>query len=321
MEGGARAYYNSLKQVKDPLGMELEEVHDWNCCGATEYLSINLIPAYSLIARNLALAAKQVNGSNTLMASCSACYLNLEKADYYMAERPALGEKVNEALAAGGLHYDPGSLKIRHLVDVIINDIGLDTVKANVVRPLTGLRVAPYLGCMVPRPDYTHRWSDHEYPNELDDLMKALGAEVIEFPLKTECCGGHMTQIGPETAYELIRRLVAGAEERQADIMVTVCPMCQMNLDAYQNETNRFFGTNYHMPIVFFTQLMAVAFGVDPEEAGFGMELTSAKDALARIGLETPEPVEASPRKKPEGLPMPKPRIKKYAGNHHGGEA
>lgn len=321
MEGGARAYYNSLKQVKDPLGMELEEVHDWNCCGATEYLSINLIPAYSLIARNLALAAKQVNGSNTLMASCSACYLNLEKADYYMAERPALGEKVNEALAAGGLHYNPGSLKIRHLVDVIINDIGLDTVKANVVRPLTGLRVAPYLGCMVPRPDYTHRWSDHEYPSELDDLMKALGAEVIEFPLKTECCGGHMTQIGPETAYELIRRLVAGAEERQADIMVTVCPMCQMNLDAYQNETNRFFGTNYHMPIVFFTQLMAVAFGVDPEEAGFGMELTSAKDALARIGLETPEPVEASPRKKTEGLPMPKPRIKKYAGNNHGGEA
>jgi heterodisulfide reductase subunit B len=321
MEGSARAYYDSLKEVNGPLGMELEEIPDWNCCGATEYLSINLIPAYSLIARNLALAAKQVNGNNTLMAPCSACYLNLEKADYYMAERPALGEKVNEALAAGGLHYDPGSLKIRHLVDVIVNDIGLDTVKAKVVRPLTGLRVAPYLGCMVPRPDYAHRWSDHEYPSELDDLMIALGAEVIEFPLKTECCGGHMTQIGPETAYELIRRLVAGAEEHQADIMVTVCPMCQMNLDAYQGETNRYFGTNYHMPIVFFTQLMAVAFGVDPKDAGFGLELTSAKDALARIGVEVPVPAEATPRKKQEGLPMPKPRIKKYAGKNHGGEA
>ncbi len=319
MEGSARAYYDSLKEIDDVLGMELEEVNDWNCCGATEYLGVNLIPAYSLIARNLALASQQVNGTKTLMAPCSACYLNLEKADYYMAERPALGNKVNEALAAGGLHYNPGSLQIRHLVDVIINDIGLDTVKAKVVRPLKGLRIAPYLGCMVPRPDYQKRWSDHEHPSELDDLMKALGAEVIDFPLKTSCCGGHMTQIGPETAYELIRRLVSGAEEYEADIMVTVCPMCQMNLDAYQTETNRYFGTNFHMPIVFFTQLMALAFGKDPKEAAFGMELTSAKDALARIGLEAPTPVEA-PRKKQEGLPMPKRPHKKYASGQEASE-
>jgi heterodisulfide reductase subunit B len=313
MEGSAKAYYDSLKQLTSPLQMELEEIHDWNCCGATEYLSINLIPAYSLIARNLALAAKQVNGTNEVMAPCSACYLNLEKADYYMAERPALGEKVNEALAAGGLHYEPGSLQIRHLVDVMVNDVGLDTIKSKVVRPLKGLRIAPYLGCMVPRPDYAGRWSDHEHPSELDDLMKALGADVIEFPLKTSCCGGHMTQIGPETAYELIRRLVSSAEEFEADIMVTVCPMCQMNLDAYQDETNRYFGTNFHMPIVFFTQLMAVAFGVDPKDAGFGMELVSAKQALARIGVEVPAPAEAAPRKKAAGLPMPKPLPKKYA--------
>ena len=320
MEGSARAYCDSLMAIKELLGIELEEVHDWNCCGATEYLSINLIPAYSLIARNLALASKQANGSNTVMAPCSACYLNLEKADYYMAERPALGEKVNEALAAGGLHYAPGSLQIRHLVDVIVNDVGLDTVKSKVVRPLTGLRIAPYLGCMVPRPDYAHRWSDHEHPSELDDLMKALGAEVIDFPLKTACCGGHMTQIGPETAYELIRRLVSQATDFEADIMVTVCPMCQMNLDAYQGETNRFFGTKYHMPIVFFTQLMAVAFGIEPKHAGFGLELVSAKDALARIGVEAPVPAEASTRKKQEGLPMPPRRQKKYASGQEASE-
>ncbi len=163
---------------------------------------------------------------------------------------------------------------------------------------------------MVPRPDYQHRWSDFEQPTELDDLLKALGAEVVDFPLKTECCGGHMTQIGPETAYELIRRLVSAAEEHGADIMVTVCPMCQMNLDAYQNETNQFFGTHYHMPIVFFTQLMGLAFGKDPKEVGFGMELVSAGKALTRIGVETPTPVEA-PRKKAEGLPMPERRFKK----------
>jgi heterodisulfide reductase subunit B len=113
-----------------------------------------------------------------------------------------------------------------------------------------------------------------------------------------------MTQIGPETAYELIRRLVSSAEDHGADIMVAVCPMCQMNLDAYQAETNRFFGTNFQMPIVFFTQLMGLAFGADPKELGFGMELVSAKKALARIGVEEPAPVETK-RKKPEGLPMP----------------
>lgn len=309
MEGSAKAYGDSLRAIKGVLGMELHEIDDWNCCGATEYLSINLIPAYSLIARNLAIASQQANGTHTVVAPCSACYLNLSKADYYMAERPALGEKVNEALAAGGLHYDPGSLDIRHLLEVLIYDVGLDTIKSKVVRPLTGLRIAPYLGCMVPRPDYYHRWSDHEHPTELDELLKALGAEVIDFPLKTTCCGGHMTQIGPETAYELIRRLVASADNYQADIMTTVCPMCQMNLDAYQAETNRFFGTNYQMPIVFFTQLMGLAFGLEAKDLGFGMEIVSAKKALQRIGVSVPEPVE-SPKKKAEGLPMPQRRLK-----------
>ena len=219
MEGSARAYADSLKAISEPLGLRLDEINDWNCCGATEYLGITLIPAYALISRNLALAARQAGSQNgapgkgTLVAPCSACYLNLAKADHFMRERPVLGERVNQALAAGGLQYTPGSLQIRHLLDVIINDIGLDAVRAKVVRPLKGLRVAPYLGCMVPRPDYKKRWSDHEYPNELDRLLKALGADVIDFPLKTHCCGGHMTQISPDTAFELIRRLVHAADQ------------------------------------------------------------------------------------------------------------
>jgi heterodisulfide reductase subunit B len=309
METSAKAYNESLQSVLNPLGITLEEVYDWNCCGATEYLGINLVPAYALIGRNLALAAKQANGSRTLLASCSACYLNLAKADYYMAERPILGEKVNEALAAGKLSYKPGSLEIRHLLDVIINDVGLEQVERQVKKPLKGLRVAPYLGCMVPRPDYKKRWSDHEHPNELDRLLKALGAEVIDFPLKTHCCGGHMTQISPTTAFELIRRLISSADHYKADVMATVCPMCQMNLDAYQNETNHYFHTNYKMPILFFTQLMGIAFGIDPKELGFGKELVSAREAMSRIGVEVPVPEEpkAQPRrKKPSGLPMPK---------------
>jgi len=313
MEGSAKAYNDSLNMIKGILGIKLNEIDDWNCCGATEYVGLNLIPAYSLIARNLALAASQFPANSTVVAPCSACYLNLEKADYYMAERPSLGTKVNEALDAGGLHYTPGSVQIRHLLDVIINDVGLDAIKNKVKKPLSGLRVAPYLGCMVPRPDYQRRWSDFEQPTELDDVLKALGADVIEFPLKTSCCGGHMTQIGPETAYELIRRLVSTALEHKAHIMVTVCPMCQMNLDAYQSEANRYFGTNYHMPIVFFTQLMALAFGKNPSESGFGMELTSAKDALAHISSEV-LPNTPNVQNKSEGLPMPSARLRKKPG-------
>ncbi len=308
METSARAYNISLTAILEPLEIDLEEINDWNCCGATEYLGISITPAYSLISRNLALAVKQANGTQTVVAPCSACYLNLAKADHYLAESPKLAERVNQALAAGGLNYKPGSLDIRHLLDIIVHDIGLEKVKSKVVKPLTGLRVAPYLGCMVPRPDYQKRWSDHEHPNELDRLLKALGAEVIDFPLKTHCCGGHMTQIGPETAFELIRRLLSSAERYEADLMVTVCPMCQMNLDAYQNETNRYFHTNFNMPILFFTQLMGLAFGIEPEKLGFGLELVSARQALSRIGMELPEAEgAAAPRKKakPTGLPMP----------------
>lgn len=308
MESSAKAYNDSLMAIKDSLGLSLEEIHDWNCCGATEYLGVSTTPAYALISRNLALAYKQADGMDTVVAPCSACYLNLAKADHYMSERPTLGVRVNKALAAGGLNYDPGSLKIRHLLDVIINDIGLDAVQAKVTRPLHGLRVAPYLGCMVPRPDYEKRWSDYEYPDELDRLLKVLGAEVIDFPLKTHCCGGHMTQISPSTAFELIRRLISSADQYKADMMVTLCPMCQMNLDAYQGETNQHFHTNYHMPIMFFTQLIGLAFGKDPKELGFGKELVNARQALSRIGVEAPEetpPARKPRRAKKQGLPMP----------------
>jgi heterodisulfide reductase subunit B len=318
MESSGKAYGESINIILEPLDIQFEEIDDWNCCGATEYLGINLIPAYSLIARNLALASRQsaaqMEGTRTVVAPCSACYLNLAKADYYMQERPSLGVKVNEALAAGDLQYKAGTLDVRHLIDILVYDVGLETIRSKVVRPLHGLKIVPYMGCMLPRPDYQHRWSDHEHPTELDDLLRALGADVIDYPLATSCCGGHMTQIGPETAFELIRRLVADADERGAVLMATVCPMCQMNVDAYQNEMNQYFGTDYHMPILFFTQLMGLAFGRKPEEVGIGVELVSSRNALATIGVEVPVTQEpAAPRRKDEGLPMPR-RWTKHEG-------
>ncbi len=310
----ARPYLDSTRAVCEPLGIELEEIHDWNCCGATEYIAVHQLASHALVGRNLALAAQQVNATHTVMAACSACYLNLAKTDSYMQKDARLAEQVNTALAAGGLQYVPGSVRVRHLLDIIVNDIGLETIRNRITRPLSGLRVAPYYGCMIARPDRDNRWDNVEHPVAMDRLLKTLGAEVIDFPLKTHCCGGHMTQIDVSVAYELIRRLIHGADQYRADIIATLCPICQLNLDAYQGEMNRYFHTSYHIPVLYFTQLMGLAFGLEPEILGIGKEFVDARPALNRIGIDVPAAESgqqtSTPRparkKKEEGLPMPR---------------
>jgi len=294
------AYEKSMLAVAEVLGLSFEEIDDWNCCGATEYFSINALPAYSLVARNLALAEQM--DSDALVAPCSACFLNLKKTDKNMGKHPELGDRVNRALAAGDLGYEPESLTVRHLLDVMVNDVGHEAIAERVTQPLTGLRVAPYYGCMIVRPD--DGFDNPEYPTSLDNLLSALGATVVDFPLKAHCCGGHMTQISEDVAYELLRRLLHNADEYRADMIVTLCPMCQLNLDAYQNNVNRHFGTGYDMPVLFFTQLMGLAFGLKSREVGIGSEMVSAARALAKIGQVEEEPKKPKRRDK-RALPMP----------------
>jgi heterodisulfide reductase subunit B len=311
MQKNAKSYLDSLIAIRPDLEIGLEEIEDWNCCGATEYWSVHQLKAHALVGRNLALAEQQANGSNTVVAGCSACFLNLAKTANYMEEDALLRSQIDDALAAGGLHFTPGSLDIRHLLDIVYNDVGIEKIRSKVVRPLTGLRIAPYYGCMIVRPDRDNRYGNPEYPTALDKLMEALGATVIDFPQKTHCCGGHMTQISPDVAYELLHRLISGADRYHADLMVTLCPMCQLNLDAYQGEMNTFMNTDYHMPVLYFTQLIGLAFGYNPEELGIGKEFVNAHKALAKIGVEVPEEEEElkpKPRrkKKEDGLPMPR---------------
>ena len=320
LEKNSVSYHQSSLSVAKTLGQELVEIDDWNCCGATEYVSLNLIASYALIARNLAQASKN-QGVDRVVAPCSACYLNLRKTDHYMAENPELAEKVNTALAAGGLIYQPGSLKIRHMLDVVVNDIGLEAVATKVTRPLHGLRVAPYYGCMLVRPEFNsnnHSFDNPEYPTSLDNLMKTLKAEVVDYPMKADCCGGHMTQISASAGYELIRRLVKGAVDVGADLIVTVCPMCQLNLDAFQSTVNNYFKTDYHMPVLYFTQLMGLAFGTEANQLGIGSELVDPRPALRKIGVEVPAAEDGTTPKKPrrddKSLPMPKINAKEKVG-------
>jgi heterodisulfide reductase subunit B len=308
MTNTARPYEVSTRAIAGELGLVFDEVEDWNCCGATEYMALNKTAAYALIGRNLALAEQE--GMKELVAPCSACYLNLRKTDYYMKKYKPLAKATNEALAAGGLHYKPGSLVVRHLLDVVVEDVGYDAISAKVTRPLTGLRVAPYYGCLIVRPELDGTPSKNtEYPTHLDHLMEVLGAEVVDFPLKTHCCGGHMTQISADTAYELIRRLLQNAADYKADMLVTLCPMCQFNLDAYQSQVNRHFGTDFKLPVLYFTQMIGLAMGLEPKELAIGREITSAADVLRKIGT-TVEIEEAPPRRKRDDKSLPMPRIR-----------
>lgn len=296
------AYDESTLAVAGSLGMTFNEIEDWNCCGATEYFSVNQLPAYSLVARNLSLAVTQ-QGNNDIVAPCSACFLNLRKTNDYMVKHKDLNQKVNQALKAGGISYEPGSLQVRHLLDVIVQDIGYDQIKEKMVKPLTGIKIAPYYGCLIVRPDTGY---NTEYPTHLDELMTTLGAEVVDFPMKTHCCGGHMTQISEDTAYELLRRILKNATDYGADAIVTLCPMCQLNLDAYQGEVNKRFGTNYNLPITFFTQLMGIAFGLTEKELGIGSEIVSYQPVLNKIGQESDEKKRRRPKRRDKNaLPMP----------------
>ncbi|MFN2234122.1 MAG: CoB--CoM heterodisulfide reductase iron-sulfur subunit B family protein [Anaerolineales bacterium] len=302
LEKNAYAYNQSTMAVTKAFDIEFVEVEDWNCCGATEYIAIDLLPAYALISRNLAIAAKQQ--SEQLVAACSACFLNLKKADHYMGESHKLNEKINKALAAGGFNYEPGSVKVRHLLDIIYNDVGIEAIQEKIIKPLYQLKVAPYYGCLVPRPAKMGSFDSNEYPTSMDEIMRALGATVVDFPLKAACCGGHMTQISEDVALDMMRRILKNATDNRADLIVTLCPMCQFNLDAYQESVNKKFGTKYNLPILYFTQMIGLALGMSEQELGIGKELVSAKAALTNIS-EEPPPKPKRVRRSKEALPLP----------------
>jgi len=275
LKSSSLAYDVSVRRVAEKLGIELEEIADWNCCGATEFHSQEKLPALAVVARNLALVDPAVG---QLIAPCAACYLNLKKTDWLMAADPGVSARVNEALAAGGLNYVPGRVRVRHLLDVICIDVGEAAVREQVVKPLSGLRLAPYYGCQIVRP--FAEFDDPEHPTTLDELLTWVGAEVVPYPLKTHCCGGHLTQISEPQAFELIRRLLQAATDNGAHMIVCMCPMCQLNLDAYQSQVNKHYRTAFEIPIVFFTQVLGIAFGIEPKELGFGREIVRAEKVI-----------------------------------------
>jgi heterodisulfide reductase subunit B len=276
IEGGARAYGSSILAISKILGIELLELEDWNCCGSTPSVSVDELGSFCVAARNLALAEKK---GLPLVTPCSACYVIFNRTNYYLQNYPQLKAKIDEALGAAGLTYR-GTVRVRHILDVLVNDAGYDEIQAKVKKGLQGLKVAPYYGCQVVRPNLG--FDRTESPQTLDKLVASLGAEPASFPLKTRCCGGSLIITEEALALSLINKLFNSALRHGAECLVTVCPLCQTNLDAYQSRVNKKFKTGYRLPILFFTQLMGIAFGLSEEELGLGRCVVPATGVLAK---------------------------------------
>lgn len=264
-QGSGMHMNRSLKSVTKELGIELRDIPDWNCCGASVgHIEGGHLANTTLSGRNLAQA--QEMGPEDVVTPCAACYLNTHYANESIRGSEKLKSEVNEALAAGGRSYD-GSLYVRHICEVLVNDIGMDAIKAKVKKPLSGIKVAGYVGCQTVRPfAKTERggmFDTYDDPSFLDDFTKAVGAEAVPFARKTACCGGSVSVMNPDKTLHLMKAILDEVKESGADMISTPCPLCQTNLEMYQDLINEKFGTDYQFPVVFYTQLMAVAFGVE----------------------------------------------------------
>jgi len=273
LKGTGRAYEESFLAVFRALGIEVSELNDWNCCGATAYMSIDETKSYALAGRNLAIAER---ANEDVIAPCSACYLVLNKTMKGLKEHPELRKKVVNALKAGDLEYK-GTAKVRHPLDVLINDVGLEEIKKRVKNPLTGLKLAPYYGCQVVRPFAT--FDDQHDPVTMDNLITASGAECVSWPLKTKCCGGSLGTV-PEAGLKLAYIILRDAKKRGAHAIVTPCPLCQFNLDGYQEQIASKY-ERIDIPVLYFTQVVGLAMGLSAEELGIKRGIISAEAVLA----------------------------------------
>lgn len=276
---------SSLRAVLGKLGVELRDVEDWNCCGASVgHIDGGHMGMFALNGRNLANAAEA--GVEDFITPCAACYLNSHYHNEKIREDETIKADVNEVLGEIGKSYD-GNLHVRHACEVIVNDIGVEKVAEQVTNPLKGLKAAGWVGCQTVRPfAKTERggmFDTYDDPSFLDDFITACGADAVPFKGKTKCCGGSVSVMSPEKTLHLMKDILDEAKESGADVVVTPCPLCQTNLEMYQSEINKKYGTDFNIPVVFYSQLMAVAMGLDAKkDAGLHQHLIAAEETVTR---------------------------------------
>jgi heterodisulfide reductase subunit B len=287
-EASAEEYNHSLQAVARRLeGIDLVEIEDWNCCGATPAATVNPALPHALAARNLAIAEEM---GMEMVTPCAACYKNIRKASHVLNEDPDLLARINATLDGHQLGVAPS---VRHPLDVVVNQVGVDNVP--VERPLHGFKVASYYGCLITRPE--GGFDDPEYPQSMDRLMEALGAEAVEWAYKTKCCGGAIYMTTEAVSMTLSADILAHAKAAGANAVAVGCPFCQLLLDLYQDKLEAIKGTTFELPIFFFSQLMGLAMGLDRKELGLEKLVVPPYELLAQT-IDAPDGVPEKPKRK-----------------------
>lgn len=268
----AKEYDLSAQAVSKRLGIELEELHDWNCCGASSGHSTNHLLNHAIVGRNLALAEKQ---GLDIAAACPACYVRLKHTRHSVLEEEGLRQQVVDAI---DMPYE-GKYDVRHLLDIMINDVGIDAIKEKVVKPLTGLKLVSYYGCFLVRPPKVVAFDDPENPQSMDILVESLGADILDWSGKVDCCGGSLALTRREIVIGLVEDLIERARGAGAEALVSACPLCQMNVDGRQKLSSN------PLSVFYFTELMGLAMGLPGAKKWFGKHIISPNKLLKSHNL------------------------------------
>jgi len=277
LEGTALEYNISTRAFMEALGINLIELKDWTCCGASAAEGISALLSLALPARNLALA-EEMDEAGEILVPCSACYLNLKKVVEKIREDPALLDKLNDILREDQLQLQ-GTIRVRHLLDVVSQDIGPRLILPEVKKFFKNIQIAPYYGCQCLRPYPV--FDDPEEPRSMEPVIKAIGAEVHPWTMGGRCCGASNMNTKMEVAMELVAKILTDA--RGADAIVTVCPMCQMNLEAYQKKISHLVDEDFNMTILYLPQLLGLAFGLSEKDLRMDLNLSVTKAFREKI--------------------------------------
>lgn len=272
-------YDISTRKVCGAMGIELAEVKDWICCGATPAHQCDELMSVALPAKNLVLA-QNTDNLKEVCVPCASCYSRLKFAKARMTDEN-MKKDIEHII---GSEY-PQDINVLHVLDVIVEKAGIDTIKEKVVKNLGGIRVACYYGCLMTIPPKVTGKQQFENPTDMESVMEALGAESIDWNMKTFCCGASFALTQTDVVLELTRKVLADADSAGAQAISVGCPLCHANLDGRQQQINEKFNTNFKIPIFYFTELMGLALGIEAKDLGIFRHLTEVKDFLKERAL------------------------------------
>jgi len=272
----ARDMHESAVAVAEALGIDLVEPEGWTCCGATAAHQTDRVLAASLPAANL---LKVQEMGLDMIANCAACYNRMKTANHEVSNNPAMRKLVSEAV---GKDYD-GTVKVRHIIEVLLEDIGIDNVKSALKRSLKSLQVACYYGCLLVRPHEVTNFDDPENPTSLDKLVTAMGGISLDWPHKVECCGGGLSLTRTDIVINLTDSIVGMAKAAGAQCIAVSCPMCQINLDLRQQDIEKQSQIRHNIPILYVTQLLGLCLDISSDKLGLNKLMVSPASVIEKI--------------------------------------